>query len=418
MDPFTDRIDDQILAGSFDLANLGARLLRQRITAVQDICRDVLKTPFDFFRERIDRARSGKKGFLPESPGVEGMVVQAAAVHGVDALSGPAEGGRQGGERGEKNRARHRPRMGAAGPAGVLKSMERLFQRMLRNGRMNRFALSQRAGGGVRSAQSLLSSPRQGGFRYRDVGHPGGDRRSPERERGEGQGAGRGPARLIQNQSRWKTSFSRSARGGRAGGYRRDDGVRRGATDPRPEGNRCAPTVRKPDGRMLNLALVRNIVEIQETYARSAILLPESPGRKFGYIFLPGFTMTSTAIMAGIQPRTFEKNWKIETAAGGRYHPRPPEQRRRSLDDAVNMSGLFIENGPISRSGTGVPEFGSIRIRTRISFFRGPLVVLVNTLSASRVGDRRRCIAGLWPGCGHRRQPYVRERDGPDDDRP
>ena len=42
--------------------------------------------------------------------------------------------------------------------------------------------------------------------------------------------------------------------------------------------------MRKPDGRILTLALVRNVIEIQETYARSMVLECEKPDRRFGYI--------------------------------------------------------------------------------------------------------------------------------------
>ena len=35
-------------------------------------------------------------------------------------------------------------------------------------------------------------------------------------------------------------------------------------------------TVKKPDGRIMQISLVRNVVELQETYARSAVLVNES----------------------------------------------------------------------------------------------------------------------------------------------
>lgn len=151
-----------------------------------------------------------------------------------------------------------------------------------------------------------------------------------------------------------------------------------------PKGTEVHLTVRKPDGRMMTLALVRNIVEIQETYARSAMIMTENSGRKYGYIFLPRFY------------HDFNRDHGRNSTADVRKELEKLNQQQvdgiildlrnnggGALDDAVNMSGLFIENGPIvqvkdRRSGVRVHSDSDPDI-----VFRGPLVVLVNTLSAS-----------------------------------
>ncbi len=44
-------------------------------------------------------------------------------------------------------------------------------------------------------------------------------------------------------------------------------------------------TVRKPDGAIIIIPIIRDVVVIEETYAQSAII--KRDGRNYGYIHLP-----------------------------------------------------------------------------------------------------------------------------------
>ena len=54
-----------------------------------------------------------------------------------------------------------------------------------------------------------------------------------------------------------------------------------------PKGTEVRLTVRKVDGSTKIIKVIRDIVEIEETYAKSSII--EKNGKKFGLIYLPKF---------------------------------------------------------------------------------------------------------------------------------
>ena len=143
-------------------------------------------------------------------------------------------------------------------------------------------------------------------------------------------------------------------------------------------------TVKKTDGRIMQISLIRNVVEIQETYARSAVLFNEKLKKSFGYIFLPKFyhdfnrhngRNASDDVKAELKKLVTQKVdgiiLDLRNNGGG------------ALDDAEKMSGLFIEKGPLVqlKNRNSAPQVHEDRDGS-VSY-QGPLVILVNTLSAS-----------------------------------
>ena len=89
-------------------------------------------------------------------------------------------------------------------------------------------------------------------------------------------------------------------------------------------------TVKKTDGRIMQIALVRNVVEIQETYARSAVLTNDKLKKTFGYVYLPKFYHDFNRAAGRNASDDVEKEIRKLVAAGrGRHDPRPARQRRR-----------------------------------------------------------------------------------------
>ena len=293
LNPFANRIDDQILAGSFDLAKLGARLLRRRVTAVGEICRDILKTPFDFSGSESIELDPDKRDFCRNLSELREwwfkQLRYMALMRYLDLQKASAKSGKEV----KKNGLSFVPEWERQARQAVLKSMERLFQRMLQERPDDTDSRYLNALAAVFDPHSLYYPPRdkedfdiemsgtlegigvllgesEGKIKVMDV-IPGGPAWSQNQIKVEdivlkvGQGAEE-PVDIV---GMMVADVARLIRG--------------------PKGTEVRLTVRKPDGRMLSLALVRNIVEIQETYARSAILLSENPGRKYGYIFLPRF---------------------------------------------------------------------------------------------------------------------------------
>ena len=151
-----------------------------------------------------------------------------------------------------------------------------------------------------------------------------------------------------------------------------------------PKGTEVRLTVRKIDGSEQVIPIIRDIVILDETYAKSAIVKDSLSGKSFGYIKLPKFyaDFTNTGGRNSSSDVAKEiKKLKKEGVDGIIFDVR--DNGGGSLQDVITMSGLFIEKGPIVQTKARV---GGARVYPdndpRIQF-NGPLVVMINSLSAS-----------------------------------
>jgi len=148
------------------------------------------------------------------------------------------------------------------------------------------------------------------------------------------------------------------------------------------KGTEVRLTVRKPDGSTHIIPIIRDVVVIEETYAQSALV--QKDGRKFGYIHLPGFY----ADFNGKGGRSSASDVKKELEKLKQENVQGVVLDLRfngggSLQDAVEMAGLFIDKGPMvqvksRQRGTNVLSDPDPQVQ-----YSGPLVVLVNKYSAS-----------------------------------
>ncbi|SMP25628.1 carboxyl-terminal processing protease [Muriicola jejuensis] len=149
-----------------------------------------------------------------------------------------------------------------------------------------------------------------------------------------------------------------------------------------PKGTKVYLTVRKVDGTIEEVTVVRDIVELEEQYAKSAKIIDKED--KFGLIQLPGFYAdfknyndrnAATDVAREIE-RLKEEGMEglildLRDNGGG------------SLRTAIDMAGLFIKDGPVvqvraSDNDKMVYEDKDERVQ-----WDGPLVILVNEFSAS-----------------------------------
>ena len=148
------------------------------------------------------------------------------------------------------------------------------------------------------------------------------------------------------------------------------------------KGTEVRLSVKKVDGSIVVIPIIRDVVMIEETFAKSAILKDNK--KNVGYIKLPGFYADFNR-NGGRNCATDVKNeiakLKKENVDGIILDLR--DNGGGSLEDAVNMAGLFIEKGPIVqvKSRFGLPQM--LEDRDPTVFYSGPLVVMVNSLSAS-----------------------------------
>jgi len=148
------------------------------------------------------------------------------------------------------------------------------------------------------------------------------------------------------------------------------------------KGTEVRLTVKKLDGTTAIVPIIRDVVILEETFAKSAII--EEDGSRVGYIYLPSFYSDFDnrsgrdcfydvkAELAKLQNEGIDGLvFDLRNNTGG------------YLYDVVKMVGLFIEDGPICqvKSKQGLPKLH--KDSDEGIQYTGPLTVLVNSFSAS-----------------------------------
>jgi len=150
------------------------------------------------------------------------------------------------------------------------------------------------------------------------------------------------------------------------------------------KGTEVQLTVKKPDGEIRVIRLIRDVVVLEDSYARSAVIYHQKTKKKIGYISLPSFYRDFNSKDARSSANDVRK--ELEKLNQDQVSGIILDLRNNSggsLDDAVEMSGLFIKDGPVvqTRDKTGKVQVYEDPDPGIVSDV--PMVVLVNSLSAS-----------------------------------
>jgi carboxyl-terminal processing protease len=148
------------------------------------------------------------------------------------------------------------------------------------------------------------------------------------------------------------------------------------------KGTEVKLTVKKQDGTIKVISLIRDQIVQDETFARSAIV--KNANSKIGYIFLPEFYADfdnpngNRSFIDVAREVTKLKEQKVDgividlrNNGGG------------SLYDVVQMAGLFIEDGPIVQVKDRDNKPSILKDKEKSVLYSGPLAVMVNEFSAS-----------------------------------
>lgn len=148
------------------------------------------------------------------------------------------------------------------------------------------------------------------------------------------------------------------------------------------KGTEVRLTVKKLDGSTVVISIVREVVIIEESFARSALLKYQK--RSFGLIHLPSFYADFSQRGRG-RNCTGDIKLEIEKLQKAGAQGIIIDLRNNgggSLADAIEMGGLFIPQGPICQ----VKDMRGIEVhldRDPDVNYNGPLIILTNTYSAS-----------------------------------
>ena len=150
------------------------------------------------------------------------------------------------------------------------------------------------------------------------------------------------------------------------------------------KGTEVRLTVKKPDGRQLVIPIVRDVVEIEETFVKGTTVQDKRSGQRIGYIKVPSFYRDYTGKTqrnCTDDMRAELKQLNQQKIAGLILDLR--NNGGGSLSDAVSMTGLFIETGPVVQVRNANGSIHVMRDDDRSVEYSGPMIVLVNRFSAS-----------------------------------
>ena len=147
------------------------------------------------------------------------------------------------------------------------------------------------------------------------------------------------------------------------------------------KGTEVRLTVKKPDASFKVITIIRDVIEIDETYAKSAIL---NNKKKIGYIYLPMFYADFTRNGAHRCSEDIKKEvekLKKEGVEGIIIDLR--DNGGGSLQEVVEMGGLFVPKGPMVqvKGKAGAPNIMENKFSKVV--WDGPLAVMINHGSAS-----------------------------------
>lgn len=149
-----------------------------------------------------------------------------------------------------------------------------------------------------------------------------------------------------------------------------------------PKGTKVTLTVKRVDGTIEEETITRDVVELEETYAKSSVI--EKDTKKYGLINLPAFYFDMNDY--GERNAATDVKKEIENLKKAGMEGLVLDLRGNgggSLKTAVDIAGLFIKEGPVVQVASGGSQKEVLKDTDKGVIWDGPLVILVNELSAS-----------------------------------
>ena len=149
-----------------------------------------------------------------------------------------------------------------------------------------------------------------------------------------------------------------------------------------PKGSTVHLTIKKVDGSIETIPVKRDLVILEESYARSSVI--NRLDQKYGLIHLPKFYVDFKSYKERNAAHDVEQeliNLKEADVEGLIIDLR--NNGGGSLQTAVDIAGLFIDKGPIVQVKSTVSKTEVLRDQDDKTLWDGPMVILVNELSAS-----------------------------------
>ena len=151
------------------------------------------------------------------------------------------------------------------------------------------------------------------------------------------------------------------------------------------KGTEVRLTVRHVNGEEEVISIIRDIVEIEETFTKTTIIKDPALDKRIGYIHVPKFyrdiqdnKARNTTDDVDLALRQLQDSNIDGIILDLRYN------EGGFLLDAVNTAGLFIESGPVVQVKSRRPKNTRVLVDQNNSVtYSGPVIVLINPYSAS-----------------------------------
>jgi carboxyl-terminal processing protease len=154
------------------------------------------------------------------------------------------------------------------------------------------------------------------------------------------------------------------------------------------KGTEVRLTIKKPDDKILVIRIVRDIIQLEETFVKNAVLKNKETEDTFGYLKIPSFYRDFEGTSNGSKGRNVTDdvkaaltNVKAQNIKGLILDLR--NNGGGALTDAVKIAGLFIETGPVVQVKNSNDVITTMSDDMPEIAYDGPVVILVNTISAS-----------------------------------
>lgn len=149
------------------------------------------------------------------------------------------------------------------------------------------------------------------------------------------------------------------------------------------KGSEVTLTLRKKDGSVKEVKLIREEVEMEDTFAKSIVV--NSPnGKKYGFIYLPSFNADfndSKGRNASTDVKNEITKLKAQNVEGIILDLR--NNGGGSLTEVVDIMGLFMNSGPVVQVRSQDGKIQVLKNKNNAPVWTGPLVLMQNELSAS-----------------------------------
>ncbi len=384
-------IDDEIHGASLDFFNSSEEIYKNRITETEEIYKQIIEKPFDFNKDETVELDPDKLGFASNDSERKDRWRKYLKLQTLERFNDLQEQQEKAKEKSEKDKkpftAKSDQDLEKEARAKVKKAMDKYFDRL-----RNQFDENQRFAMFVGAITNEMDP-------HTDFFPPVEKRSFDEKLSGRFFGIG---ALLQQDDDKIKIkSVTTGGPAWKSGEIQANDYIMKvmqadGSTEELTgltttdavkfirgaEGTEVKVTVQKPDGSLKTVSLIRAELKLDETFARSVVI--NNGKYKIGLIDLPAFYADFQRPQAARCSQDVAKEvtrLKAEGVDGIILDIR--DNGGGSLQEVVNMVGLFIKTGPVVQIRDRAGRPSQMADNDSNVLYDGPLVVMVNERSAS-----------------------------------